>query len=58
LNRAHQFLACAVDNNILCESVHDVKKIREALLVSSKENDLEVNAEEARYMFLPRQQKV
>ena len=44
-NGTHQLLVYANDINILCESVHTIKKNIEALPVGSKEFGLEVNAD-------------
>ena len=38
------------------ESVHTIKKRAEALLVSSKETGLKVNAAKTKYMFMSRDQ--
>jgi hypothetical protein len=44
LNGTHQLLAYADDVNILGGSVHTVEENTEALVIDSKENELEVNA--------------
>ena len=44
-NGTHQFLAYANDVNILRGSAHKVKENAEALVVATKENGLEVNAD-------------
>jgi hypothetical protein len=44
LNGTHQLLVYADDVNLLCESLCTTKKNIEALLVTSKETGLEVNA--------------
>jgi hypothetical protein len=44
LNGTHQLLVY-VDDNIVGESVHSIKKNKEALLVGSKETGLAVNAD-------------
>jgi hypothetical protein len=41
---------------MLGRSVHNVKKNTEALVVASKENGLEVNADKTKYMAIPRDQ--
>jgi len=41
LNGTHQLLVYADDANILGGSVHTVKENAEALIVASKENELE-----------------
>jgi hypothetical protein len=46
LNGTHQLLVYADDVNILGGSVHTLKENAEALVVASKENGLEVNADE------------
>jgi hypothetical protein len=50
LNGTHQLLVYADDINILGGSVHAIKKNTEALVVTSKEIGLEVNAEKTKYM--------
>jgi len=45
LNGTHQLLVYADDFNILGGSVHTVKENVEALVVASKENGLEINAD-------------
>jgi hypothetical protein len=58
LNATHQFLVYANDVNMLGESTHThththtIKKNTEALLVTSKENGLEVNAKKTKHMFI------
>jgi hypothetical protein len=54
LNITHQLLAYADDVNILGGSVHTVKENAEALVVATKENGLEVNADKTKYMVMPR----
>jgi hypothetical protein len=56
LNGTHQILVYADDVNILGERVHTTKKNRDALLVYSKENGLEVNADKTKYMVMSRDQ--
>jgi hypothetical protein len=58
LNGTHQFLACAVDVNIVGENVDTVKKNTKALLDTSKEVGLQVNPEKTKYMLMSRYQKV
>ena len=48
LNGTHQFLLYADDANILRGNVYTIKENVEALGVGSKENGLEVNADEAK----------
>ena len=52
LNGTHQLLAYADDVNILGGSVHAVEENTEALVIDSKENELEVNAEKRKYMAM------
>ena len=56
LNGTHQLLVYADDVNMLGGSVHTIKKNSEALVVASKENELEVNAEKTKYMVMSRYQ--
>jgi len=56
LNCTHQLLVYADDVNILCGSVHTIKKITEALVVASKEIGLEWNADKTKYMVMSRDQ--
>jgi hypothetical protein len=56
LNSTHQFLAYAVDVNILVGIVHTVKKNAEALVAATKEIRLEVNAHKTKYMTVFRDQ--
>jgi hypothetical protein len=58
LNGTHQLLVYADDVHILGGSVHAIKKNTEALVVSSKEIGLEVNAEKTKYMVMSRDQHV
>jgi len=52
LNGTHQLLAYADVFNILGGSVHTIKENAEALVVASKENGLEVNADKTKYMVM------
>jgi hypothetical protein len=52
----HQLLVNAGGVNILGGSVHSIKKNAEGSVVASKEIGLEVNAEKAKYMVMPRDQ--
>jgi hypothetical protein len=45
LNVTHQLLAYADDVNILGRSIHTKKKNTEALVLASKETELEINAD-------------
>jgi hypothetical protein len=50
LNGTHQLLVYADDVNILGRIIHAKKKNTKALVVTSKEISLEVNAEKTKYM--------
>ena len=52
LNGTHQLLVYVADVNILAGSIHTVKKNTEALLVASKEVQLEVNGDKTKYMVM------
>ena len=52
LNGTQQLLVYADDVNILGGSVHTVKENAEALVVATKENGLEVNADKTKYMII------
>ena len=52
LNGTHQLLVYANDVNILGGSVHTIKEIVGALVVASKETELEVNADKTKYMVM------
>ena len=52
LNGTHQLLVYADDVNISGGSVHTVKENVEALVVASKEIELEVNADKTKYMVM------
>jgi hypothetical protein len=56
LNGSHQLLVYADDVNTLGGSVHTTKKNAEAIVVASKENGLEVNADKTKYMAMSRDQ--
>jgi len=55
LNGPPQLLVYA-DDNVLGGSVHPIKKNTEAVVVASKENGLEANADKAKYMVISRGQ--
>jgi len=52
LNGTHQLLVYADDVNILGGSVHTAEKNAAALTVGSQETELEVNADESKYMIM------
>jgi hypothetical protein len=54
----HQLLVCVDDFNILVGRVRTIKKTTEALVVASKENGLEVNADETKYMVMSQDHNV
>jgi hypothetical protein len=56
LNGTHQILAYADDGNILGGSIHSIKENAEALVVSSKENGLEVNTDKTKHMVTSKDQ--
>jgi hypothetical protein len=56
LNGTHQLLVYADDVNILCGSIHSLKKNAEALVVASKGIGREVNADKAKYMVVSQDQ--
>jgi hypothetical protein len=56
LNGTHQLLVYDDDVNILGRSMHSIKKNTEALVVTSKETGLEVNAEKTKDMVMSQDQ--
>ena len=56
LNGTHHLRAYADDVNILEGSARTVKENAEALVVATKENELEVNADKTKYMIMSRDQ--
>ena len=54
LNATHQLLVYADDVNIFGGSTHTIKENAEALIVTSKEIELEVNADKTKYMVMSR----
>jgi hypothetical protein len=52
----HQILVFADDANILGGSLHTINRNTEALVVTSKEVGLEVNADKSKYMVMFRDQ--
>jgi hypothetical protein len=56
LNRIYQLLAYADDLSILGDSLDTIRKSSKSLIYSSKEFDLEINAEKPKCMLLSRHQ--
>ena len=56
LNGTHQLMTYADDVNILGGSVHTVEENAEALVVATKQNGLEVNADKTKYIIMSRDQ--
>jgi len=56
LNGTHQLLVYAYDVNMQGGSVHILKKYAKAVVVASKENGLEVNADKTKYTVMSRDQ--
>jgi hypothetical protein len=56
LNGRHQLPVYADYVNILGGSVHAIKENADALVVSSKQSGLEVNADKSKYKFMSRDQ--
>jgi hypothetical protein len=52
LNGTHQLLVYDYDVNILGGSVHTIKENTETLVITSKKNGLEVNADKTKYMVM------
>ena len=50
------FTKCKVTSNMLGGSVHTVRENAEDLVVATKENELEVNADKTKYMIMSRDQ--
>ena len=57
LNGTHQLLVYADDVNMVGGSVHTIKENAEALVLTNKENGLEVNADETKYIVMSQDQK-
>jgi hypothetical protein len=53
LNTIHQLVVYAHDVNLLKQNTNTLKQNTEVFLVASKNTDLEVNADNAKYMFKP-----
>jgi hypothetical protein len=58
LNGTHQLLVYADDVNTLGGSVRTIEKNTDVLVVASKEDGQEVNADETKYMVMSRDQNV
>ena len=58
LNGTHQLLIYANDVNVLGGSLHTIKKNTKAFVVASEETELEVNADETKYVVLSNQNSV
>jgi len=56
LNGPHRILVYADDVNILCGSVHTIRKDTESLEVGSKEMGIEVNADKTKWLVMSRDQ--
>jgi len=56
LNGTHQLLVYADDVNIVGGSVYTINKNAEAVVITSKENGLQVNADKTKYMVMSRDQ--
>ena len=56
LNGMHHNVVYAIDVNILGGSIHTIQKNIEGLVVSNKENGLEIGAEKTKYTFTSQNQ--
>jgi hypothetical protein len=56
LNGMNHNVVYAIDVNILGGSIHTIQKNTEGLVVTNKENGLEVSAEKTKYMFMSQNQ--
>jgi hypothetical protein len=56
LNMMHQLLVCADDINLLGDNIDTTEKNTETLIDASKEDDLEVSAENIKYVLLSHHQ--
>jgi len=52
LDGSHQLLVYADDINILGGSIHTIRKNRAAVVYVSKDNGLEVNADNTKYLVM------
>jgi hypothetical protein len=52
----YQLLVCTEGNNLMGKNIHSTWKNTEALLVASKEDSLEVNAEKTKQMHVSHKQ--
>jgi hypothetical protein len=52
VNSTHQLLVYADDANIMGGSIHTAEEDIEALVVTSKDIDLKVNADKTKYMVM------
>ena len=57
LNGTHQLMVYADNVNMVGGSVHTIKENAEALVLTNKENGLEVNADETKYIVMSQDQK-
>jgi hypothetical protein len=56
LNGTHHLLVYADDVNLLGDNIVTIKKSTQTLIEVNKEDGLEVNTEETKYILLSRQQ--
>ena len=56
LSGTNQRLVCADDINVLGGGFYTIKENAESLVVASKNNGLEVNADQTKYMVMSRDQ--
>jgi hypothetical protein len=52
LNRTHQFLACADDENLPGDNIDTIKQNIETSIYASSKVGLEINVEKTKYMLL------
>ena len=48
----HHLLIYAADVNVVCGTIHSIKKNTEAIVVASKETGLELNAWKTKYIVM------